>query len=55
MIPALYDLYVWLGPQKQETFDEFYDILDGMLAPVEILESEAGRASKTLPTLLKRN
>jgi lipopolysaccharide transport system ATP-binding protein len=54
MIPALYDLYVWLGPEKQEVFDEFYDILDGMLSPVEIVESESDRASKALPTLLKR-
>jgi ABC-type polysaccharide/polyol phosphate transport system ATPase subunit len=55
VIPALYDLYVWLGPEKPEIFDEFYDILDGMLSPIEILDSDSDGASKTLPTLLKRN
>jgi len=53
MIPALYDLYVWLGPEKQEVFDEFYDILDGMLTPIEVRNSISSREGNFLPTVLK--
>jgi lipopolysaccharide transport system ATP-binding protein len=48
---ALYDLYIWLGPIKPETFDEFYDILDGLVTPVEILEDlSAGPSRSELPS-----
>jgi lipopolysaccharide transport system ATP-binding protein len=47
-IPAgLYDLYIWLGPIKAETFDEFYDILDGLVTPIEILEDLSAGPSRT--------
>ncbi len=37
---ALYDLYIWIGPEKQEAVDEYYDIVDGMVAPLQIHELE---------------
>lgn len=38
MPAALYDLYIWLGPIVEETIDEYYDIADGLVAPVEVFE-----------------
>lgn len=35
---AIYDLYLWLGPAASEVGDEYYDILDGLVQPVEIFE-----------------
>lgn len=35
---ALYDLYIWLGPIIEETMDEYYDIADGIVPPVDIIE-----------------
>jgi len=47
---VLYDLYIWPGPIKPETFDEFYDILDGLVTPVEILEDlSTGPSRSELP------
>lgn len=37
---AVYDLYLWLGPYGSDVMDEYYDILDGLVAPVTILESD---------------
>jgi hypothetical protein len=39
MIPAtIYDLYIWLGPFVNGAADEYYDILDSLLPPLEIRE-----------------
>ena len=37
---ALYDFYVWLGPEVEQVVDEYYDIVDGVLAPLHIHEKE---------------
>ncbi len=37
---ALYDLYIWLGPSVEQTVDEYYDIIDGMVTPLQIHEME---------------
>lgn len=37
---ALYDLYIWLGPTMEQTVDEYYDIVDGMVTPLQIHELE---------------
>ncbi|PTX96922.1 ABC transporter [Spartobacteria bacterium LR76] len=37
---ALYDLYIWLGPSVEQTVDEYYDIVDGMVTPLQIHELE---------------
>lgn len=36
---ALYDIYIWLGPIKEEVLNEFYDIADGLVPPIQIVES----------------
>jgi len=48
-LPAsLYDLYIWLGPESEEVVDEFYDIVDGALAPLQIHEgTDSSRAELT--------
>jgi len=37
---SLYDLYIWIGPEVDEVFDEYYDIIDGALTPVRIFDDE---------------
>lgn len=37
---SMYDLYIWIGPEVDEVFDEYYDIIDGALTPVKIFEDE---------------
>ena len=48
MMPAaLYDLYIWLGPIKEISLNEYYDIADGLLVPVKILNAQNYHDEKT--------
>jgi len=48
-IPAFqYDLYIWLGPGVEKNVSEFYDIADGLVPPIQIVEkAKAGETSHT--------
>lgn len=48
MPAAVYDLYVWVGPCSSEVRDEYYDILDGLLPPLEIRENGSRIGAKTV-------
>ena len=43
---ALYDLYVWLGPIKEIALNEYYDIADALLPPIQILEEHSTEENK---------
>jgi len=45
---AVYDLYVWVGPYSSEVEDEYYDILDGLLPPLEIRENSHRINARTI-------
>lgn len=48
-LPACsYDLQFWLGPFASDVLDEFYDIVDGLTAPLTIYENEQYPEQKTL-------
>jgi lipopolysaccharide transport system ATP-binding protein len=44
---ALYDLYIWLGPIKEEVLNEYYDIADGLVPPIQVFEGDSLRSSLT--------
>lgn len=43
---ALYDLYVWLGPIKEISLNEYYDIADTLLPPINIYEESGAEENK---------
>ena len=50
---ALYDLYIWLGPIKEEVLNEYYDIADGLVPPIQVFEGDSLRGSLTeLPSTI---
>lgn len=51
---SLYDLYIWIGPEVDEVFDEYYDIIDGALTPVRIYDDERNlhNGHSVLPSVL---
>ena len=48
MPATIYDLYVWVGPFSSEVVDEYYDILDSLLPPLEIREGGSRLSANTL-------
>lgn len=48
-LPAFkYDLYIWVGPGVEKNVSEFYDIADGLVPPIQIVEKTAtGESSCT--------
>ncbi|MEO8206161.1 MAG: polysaccharide ABC transporter ATP-binding protein [Chthoniobacterales bacterium] len=52
MPSAIYDLYIWLGPQSSEVLNEYYDILDGLVPPIEIMEDS--NATKKFTTITSK-
>jgi hypothetical protein len=48
MPATVYDLYVWVGPFSSKVGDDYYDILDSLLPPLEIRESDTRLNANTL-------
>lgn len=48
MPSSYYDIQIWMGPHNSSILDEYFDIVDGLTAPVSIVEDESRPDAKTI-------